>query len=111
MFLEPGLPNDGWASWEDWFQAAGRPERQPQITSFDDYIYSLEAAVAGEGIALGWRNFVDQHLKTGGLIALGEDYVERDNRFCGALSEQGRLRPVAHKCLTLLQRLFSSPKG
>ena len=111
MFLEPGLPNDGWASWEDWFQAAGRPERQPQITSFDDYIYSLEAAVAGEGIALGWRNFVDQHLKTGGLIALGEDYVERDNRFCGALSEQGRLRPVAHKCLTLLQRLFSSAKG
>ena len=62
MFLEPGLPNDGWASWEDWFQAAGRPERQPRFTSFDDYIYSLEAAVADQGIALGWRNFVDRHL-------------------------------------------------
>ena len=110
VFLEPGLPNDGWASWKDWFQAAGHPERQPRFTSFDDYIYSLEAAVEGQGIALGWKNFVDQHLETGGLIALGEDYVERDNRFCGALSEQGRLRSIAHKCLSLLQRLVSSAK-
>ena len=110
MFLEPGLPNDGWASWEDWFQAAGHPERQPRFTSFDDYVYSLEAAVAGQGIALGWKNFVDRHLETGGLIALGEDYVERDNSFCGALSEQGRLRPIAQNCLSLLQRLLSSAK-
>ena len=108
MFLEPGLANDGWASWEDWFQAAGRPERQPRFTSFDDYIYSLEAAVADQGIALGWRNFVDRHLETGELVALGDGYIERDNHYCGLLSEQGRLRPIAHKCLSLLQRIVPS---
>ena len=109
-FLEPGLPNRGWASWEDWFQAVGYPEPQTRFTSFDNYIYSLEAAVAGQGIALGWRIFVDQHLETGALVALGDGYVERDNHFCGMLSEQGRLRPIASKCLSLLQRYVSPPE-
>lgn len=110
MFLEPGLPDDGWASWEDWFQAAGYPESQSQFTSFDNYVYSLEAAVAGQGISLGWRNFVDRYLETGALVALGDGYIERDNHFCGMLSEQGRLRPIARKCLSLLQRYLSPPK-
>ena len=109
-FLEPGLPNRGWASWGDWFQAVGYPEPQPRFTSFDNYVYSLEAAVAGQGIALGWRNFVDQHLETGALVALGDGYIERDNHFCGMLSEQGRLRPIASKCLSLLQRYVSPPE-
>ena len=110
MFLEPGLPNSGWASWEDWFQAAGHPKPQPRFKSFDNYIYSLEAAVSGQGIALGWRNFVDRHLETGALVALGDGYIERDNHFCGMLSEQGRLRPIASKCLSLLQRHVSAPE-
>ena len=109
-FLELGLHNRGWASWEDWFQAVGYPEPQPRFTSFDNYIYSLEAAVAGQGIALGWRNFVDQHLETGALVTLGDGYIERDNHFCGMLSEQGRLRPIASKCLSLLQRYVSPPE-
>ena len=109
-FLEPGLPNRGWASWEDWFQAVGYPEPQTRFTSFDNYVYSLEAAVAGQGIALGWRIFVDQHLETGALVALGDGYIERDNHFCGMLSEQGRLRPIASKCLSLLQRYVSPPE-
>ena len=108
-FLEPGLPNSGWASWEDWFLAVGHSEHQPQFTSFDNYIYSLEAAVAGQGIALGWRNFANRHLETGALIALGDGYIERDNYFCGMLSEQGRLRPIASKCLSILQRSVAPP--
>ena len=108
-FLEPGLPNSGWASWEDWFLAVGHPERQTRFTSFDNYIYSLEAAVAGQGIALGWRNFANQHLETGALIALGDGYIERDNHFCGMLTEQGRLRPIASKCLSILQRSVARP--
>ena len=107
-FLEPGLPNTGWASWEDWFLAAGHPEPRPRFTGFDNYIYSLEAAASGQGIALGWRRFVDRHLETGALVALGEGYVERDNHFCGMLTEQGRLRPIAATYLSELKRLLSA---
>lgn len=107
-FLEPGSASENWASWEDWFQAAGRPEPSPRFVSFDNYVYSLEAAVEGQGIALGWKNFVDQHLETGALVALGDGYVERDNHFCAALTEQGRVRPIARLCLSFLEQSASS---
>ena len=110
-FLQPGLPNNGWASWEDWFQAVGHPESPPRFTSFDNYLYSLAAAVSGQGIALGWRGFVDRHLATGALIALGDGYVERDNNYCGMLTEQGRLRPVASKYLSVLQQHVSTAEA
>lgn len=106
-FLQPGLPNEGWASWEDWFRAVGHPEPPPRMTSFDNYLYSLAAAASGQGIALGWRRLVDQHLEGGLLVALGDGYVERDNNYCGMLTEQGRLRPIASRYLSLLQRSVS----
>lgn len=107
-FLKPESAGRSWATWEDWFQASGIPEPAPRFVSFDNYIYSLEAAVEGRGIALGWKNFVDRHLEAGALVALGGGYVERDNRFCAALTEQGRLRPIAHRCLSFLARSASS---
>ena len=107
-FLEPGSTDGSWASWEDWFQASGRPESAPRFVSFDNYVYSLEAAVEGQGIALGWRYFVDRHLEAGTLVALGDGYVERDNHFCAALTEQGRVRPIARRCLAFLAHGASS---
>ena len=103
-FLEPESGGRSWATWEDWFRASGSPEPAPRFVSFDNYVYSLEAAVDGQGIALGWRNFVDRHLKTGALVALGEGYVERDNHFCAALTEQGRVRPIARRCFSFLEQ-------
>lgn len=107
-FLQPGSADESWASWEDWFQASGRPEPAPRFSSFDNYVYSLEAAVEGQGIALGWRHFIDRRLRAGALVALGDGYVERDNHFCAALTEQGRVRPIARRCLAFLaQGAFS----
>jgi len=103
-FLEPGGAGGSHASWNDWLQAAGHPELAPRYVSFDNYVYSLEAAVEGRGVALGWRNFVDRHLESGALVALGDGYVEHDDRFCAALTEQGRLRPIARRCLSFLEQ-------
>ena len=101
--LDPSAPDAGWATWEDWFQVAGRPETEPRLVSFDNCVYLLEAAVGGQGIAIGWRNYVDHYLETGALVALGDGYVERDNHFCAALTEQGRFRPIARKCLSFFE--------
>ena len=59
-FLDLTRPNEGWAAWEDWFEVVGRPARAPQYMGFDSYAYMLEAAIAGRGIALGWRYFIEQ---------------------------------------------------
>ena len=108
--LDPGAPDAGWATWEDWFQVAGRPVSAPRLVHFDNCVYLLEAAVAGHGIAIGWRNYVDRYIETGALVALGDDYVERDNHFCGMLTEQGRLRPIARKCLSFFEGALSSER-
>ena len=95
-------PNEGWASWEDWFTVAGTPDYEPRRLGLDSYAYVLEAAGAGRGVALGWQGYVDRYLAQGALIALGEGFVDFD-RYCFAvLTEKGRGNPSAHQCLTFL---------
>lgn len=61
--------NFGWASWQDWFAARGEtlPERDGD-RRFSSYVYLLEAAADGAGMALGWAGLVDRYLEQGRLI-------------------------------------------
>ena len=103
-FLDLTRPNEGWASWEDWFAAAGRPEPAPRYIGFDSYTYALEAAAAGHGIMLGWRHFIERHIDSGALVELADSFFEPGNRYCGALTEKGRRNPAAHTCLQFLEQ-------
>ena len=98
-------PNDGWATWDDWFAAAERPNRAPRYLGIESYSYVLETAVAGRGIALGWQCFIERHLEAGSLVALGDGFVEFDNHCVGVLTEEGRGNPLAHKCLEFFKHL------
>lgn len=97
-------PNEGWATWEDWFAVAGSPDGTPARAEFDCYTYVLEAAAAGHGIALGWRHQIRRSIKSGSLVQLGDGFVETENRFFGVLTEKGRRKPLARTCLALLNR-------
>ncbi len=103
-FLDLLRPNEGWASWEDWFAVAGRPDRAPRRLGLDSYTYVLEAAAAGHGIALGWRHFIERSLEAGALVALGDGFVEFDNAYYGVLTEKGRRKPLARRCLAFFDR-------
>ena len=103
-FLDLLRPNEGWASWEDWFTVAGRPDREPRRLGLDSYTYVLEAAAAGHGIALGWRHFIERSLEAGALVALGDGFVEFDNAYYGVLTEKGRRKPLARRCLAFFDR-------
>jgi DNA-binding transcriptional LysR family regulator len=67
-----------WMDWPDWFAALGlRMPRPVKVTQFDSFPLVLQAAVAGQGIALGWRNTVS------GLIADGKlEKVCTETIFC-----------------------------
>ena len=104
-FLDLLRPNEGWATWEDWFAVVGRPDGTPRRMGFDSYTYVLEAAAAGHGIALGWRYFVERRLETGALVALGDGFVELDNYYFGVLTAKGRRKPLARRCLAFFDRL------
>lgn len=62
------LPQD-WLDWDSWFAEAGVTlNRRLRTRDFDSYPLVLQAAVSGQGIALGWRRTVGQMLDDGVLI-------------------------------------------
>ena len=65
----------------------------------------LEAATTGQGIALGWRYIIERQVEPGALVALGDGYVEFDNQYFGVLTEKGRRKPLARRCLAFFDRL------
>jgi LysR family glycine cleavage system transcriptional activator len=80
--LEYESADPRWLSWEDWSQ--GLPER-PKLPAarirFNSYPLLIQAAVAGEGIGLGWRYFVDEFLHDGRLVRPVEEVMVTDFAF------------------------------
>lgn len=114
-FLRLGRSARSWATWHDWFEVAGYPVPRPTYTTIEDYVYSMEAAVAGKGLALGWRHFIDRYIDEGALVMVADGFVELDQHCFAKLSERGRQRPVVRRCLdifgTLTNEAASRPKA
>ena len=62
------VPQD-WLDWDGWLQEVGfnRPSAAKPRT-FDSYPLVLQAAIAGHGVALGWRRTVERMLEDGTLV-------------------------------------------
>ena len=77
---EPYIPV---LTWSEWF-------RQMNVDYLDDgkglrcndYTPAMHAAVAGEGIALGWGHVVEGLMKMGLLVRVGERTVSRMGQGC-----------------------------
>lgn len=104
-FLKLSKRNFGWATWDEWFAANDISGIEPDYLYFENYVYLLEAAAAGKGVALGWRGLVDRHLETGVLVEIGQGYVEFDRAIHAVLTEFGRAKPLARQCLSCLADL------
>ncbi|WP_343115694.1 LysR family transcriptional regulator [Ostreiculturibacter nitratireducens] len=94
--------NFGWATWEDWFSATGVSARSSHVETYDNYVYLLEAAAAGTGLALGWKGFVDRYVASGTLEQVCDYWVERRSRLHACLTKKGESNENAAKCLAFL---------
>lgn len=66
--------NFGWASWQSWFAAHGIDAADDGAgRRFSSYVYLLEAAADGGGVALGWSGLVERYLEQGRLVQLPLD--------------------------------------
>ncbi len=112
--LDMRKPNLGWATWRDWFDTVGHPDAPPRVEDFDTYTLTLQAAVAGCGVALGWRYCIEWYLDSGALITIGDAYYPFPGGYFAALTGRGRRNPVARKCFTFFEnfaeRQMSSAK-
>lgn len=70
-------PQD-WTEWRDWFEGVrARQPKRPHIVPFDSYPVALQAAVAGQGVALGWRRTTEGMIAEGKLIRPCAQVLER----------------------------------
>lgn len=62
-----------WFSWKSWFSAAECDGKfTPEVVHFDNYSLLIQAAIAGQGLALGWKQLVTPLIDDGLLVeALG----------------------------------------
>jgi DNA-binding transcriptional LysR family regulator len=59
-----------WLSWAQWFAAIGVPEPRPAgMIRFNQYAFLVQAAIDGQGVALGRSPLVDQLVAQGKLVA------------------------------------------
>lgn len=78
--------NPVWLSWRSWAQRVGLgPEyalaSDRSALRFNHYTDSVEAAVSGEGVALGWANLLSGHLNAGRLVRLGTHSITTDAQY------------------------------
>ncbi len=97
--LDLAGPDEGGASWERWFEAAGRPPPDPRYEVVESHAQALDAAVAGRGLVLGWRHLIGRHVEAGTLVMQAGGFVETGRSFHAVLTTAGRRRSLARACL------------
>ena len=100
------IPNRGWATWDDWFRYQGIEQDAASTIDFENYVYLLEAAADGRGIALGARGLIERYLESKRLVPLNDNYYKTDRALYAALTEHGENRMPARHCLKQLSRLI-----
>lgn len=77
LLVHDVTPQD-WAGWEDWFEGVGAEKtNRPKFVSFDSYPLVLQAAVAGQGIALGWGRTTEGMIAEGKLMRPCKEKIAR----------------------------------
>ena len=89
VFLNMGKFHPGWATWDDWLQRHAVKTLKPRYQTFDNYVYILEAAAAGSGVALGWQGLIERYLELGALTPIGDEYIAFDRSLYAVLTEKG----------------------
>jgi DNA-binding transcriptional LysR family regulator len=87
--------DDGERGWHERFATfAGHGRHSAGMLSFNDYAIVVQAALLGQGIALGWLNVVSHWLSQGALLPAEQEVVVTNRRCCLVWPENRPLRPV-----------------
>ncbi len=108
-FLEFPQGRVGWATWEDWFSHHNIRPQNVSLERFTNYVYLLEAASAGAGIALGWRGYFERQHKIGVLETIGDNWYSTSNCLWAWCTQQGQNKRSAQICMQFLAELQDHP--
>lgn len=92
VLLQMESPHSSWLSWSDWLARCGAPlspgGRGPRGPRFNAYTITMQAALDGRGLALGWRRLIEPHLQDGRLVRVTEAVVVPDETYMLVMPER-----------------------
>ena len=97
----------GWASWGDWFRNHDLTPNIAPSDTFSNFVYLLEAAASGAGIALGWHGFIERHLNIGAVQTIGDQWYQTNNFLWGWSTRQGQNKRTAEIGMRFLAELYN----
>jgi LysR family glycine cleavage system transcriptional activator len=65
-----------WVTWTDWLRAVGCDVEFHRVVRFNNYPILIEAAVEGQGVALGWGTLIDDFFENGSLVKVVQEHYE-----------------------------------
>lgn len=69
-------PEPSWISWPEWFKSVGIQHKVPSLAlQFSHYTDGISAALAGQGVALGWELVLERTMAEGQLVRLTDGVV------------------------------------
>ena len=93
-----------WVDWNNLFRALGITENPSSgMLRFDNYTLLIQAAIAGQGVAIGWRHLVDELLTQGLLCRVCSESVRTEFGYYVVLPERKRRQRLIGSFVTWLQ--------
>jgi DNA-binding transcriptional LysR family regulator len=94
-----------WLSWAAWFEARGIADFVPDSTlTLDQYDQVLQAALHGQGIALGRMTLAEQYIRDKRLVALFGQAQRVGRGFHAVFARNAQARPEVRQFVDWLQR-------
>lgn len=89
--LQIDLPYPSWFGWPDWFAPNAVPlSHALRGPRFNNYTIAIQAALDGQGLALGWRRLITPQLSDGRLVQVTSASVTPDGAYTLLIPESAR---------------------
>lgn len=105
------IVNPSWLTWRTWAQGVGLGADIGLASDrsglrFNHYTDTIQAAVNGEGVALGWRVLLKGHLDEGRLVRVGHDCLRLEEGYHLLLPTGRQPSDAAGKFIDWVVELF-----
>ena len=100
------VSDPSWMTWPDWFERVGTGAKGPPIAlQFNHYTDAIAAAIAGQGVALGWNLILEDFLAKGQLVPLAEP-IDSEATYNVLVPKTRRTSKAAESFITWLGSMF-----
>jgi len=109
LHLTQGIHSD---DWHIFFAGTELVPRRPLAEhKFTSFIVYLQAALNGDGVALGWERLLQDHIDFGQLVPVTQRRVKTERGYFACLMERATANPSAEKFVKWLSGSASSAIG